>query len=254
MAEDRLQKVLAAAGFGSRRHCGTLVAAGQVTVDGEVVTEPGARVDPVHHRIACAGRPVRLQPPVTLVLNKPRRVLCTVRDDRGRRTVLDLVRGIPQRIFPVGRLDWESQGLVLLTNDGELANLLTHPRYGVPRTYHVILKGDLTGEVISRIQKGVWLAEGKTGPVRVLVKKRAREGSVLEVTLGEGMNREVRRIFARFGLRVRRLKRIRVGSLGLGALREGQYRLLTPREVEDLKAAARPGGRAAGRQEGRRRW
>lgn len=239
MAEERLQKVLAAAGFGSRRRCEALIASGQVLVDGEVVTEPGRRVDPHRRRIVCAGRPVRPQPPVALVLNKPRRVLCTVRDDRGRRTVLDLIRGVPQRIFPVGRLDWESQGLVILTNDGELANLLTHPRYGVPRTYHVVLKGELTGEILGRLQRGVWLAEGKTGPVRVRVKKRDRKGAVLEVTLREGMNREVRRLFARFGLRVKRLKRIRVGSLGLGSLREGEYRFLTPREVERLRACAR---------------
>jgi len=238
MAEERLQKVLAAAGFGSRRRCEELIAAGQVLVDGRVVAEMGVKVDPLRHKIVCAGQPLRPARPVTLLLNKPRHVVCTARDDRGRRTVLDLVRGVRERVFPVGRLDWESQGLILLTNDGDLANLLTHPRYGVVRTYHVIVKGDLTGEVLSKIQGGVWLAEGKTGPVRVLVKKRAREGSVLEVTLREGMNREVRRIFARFRLRVKRLKRIRVGPLGLGALREGQYRFLSPAEVEALRASA----------------
>jgi pseudouridine synthase len=238
MPEERLQKVLAAAGFGSRRHCEQLIASGQVTVDGAVVTEMGVRTDPRRHRIVCAGRPVRPQRMVTLVLNKPRRVLCSVRDDRGRRTVIDLLKGVQERVFPVGRLDWDSQGLLLLTNDGELANLLTHPRYRIPRTYHVIVKGELTGEILSKIQGGVWLAEGKTGPVRVFVKKRAREGAILEVTVREGMNREVRRIFARFGLRVRRLKRIRVGSLGLGTLREGQFRLLSPREVDALRAGA----------------
>ena len=152
--------------------------------------------------------------------------------------MLDLVKDIRERVFPVGRLDWDSQGLIILTNDGELANLLTHPRYGIPRTYHMIVKGDLTGEILSKIQGGVWLSEGKTGPVRVFVKKRAREGAILEVTVREGMNREVRRIFARFGLRVKRLKRIRVGSLGLGSLHEGQYRLLSPGEVEALRAGA----------------
>ncbi len=243
MAEERLQKVLAAAGFGSRRHCEQLIASGKVTVDGAVVTELGVKVDPRRHRVVCAGQPVRPQRPVTLLLNKPRRVVTTARDEHGRRTVLDLLHGVRERVFPVGRLDWESQGLLLLTNDGDLANLLTHPRYGVPRTYHLIVKGDLTGEVLSKIQGGVWLAEGKTGPIRVFVKKRAREGSVLEVTVREGMNREVRRIFARFGLRVKRLKRIRVGPLGLGALREGQYRYLLPAEVEALRASARPEAR-----------
>ncbi len=254
MVEERLQKVLAAAGFGSRRRCEELIASGQVLVDGRPVTELGVKVDPRRHRITCGGEPVRAQRTVTLLLNKPRRVVCTARDERGRRTVLDLVRGVRERVFPVGRLDWESQGLILLTNDGELANLLTHPRYGVPRTYHVIVKGELTGEILTKLQGGVWLAEGKTGPVRVFVKKRAREGSVLEVTVREGMNREVRRLFARFGLRVRRLKRIRVGPLGLGPLREGQYRFLSPAEVEALRASAdREARREAGPRGGANR-
>jgi pseudouridine synthase len=171
-------------------------------------------------------------------LNKPRRVVTTVHDERGRRTVMDLIPAVRERVFPVGRLDWESQGLLLLTNDGDLANLLTHPRYGVPRTYHVIVKGELKPEILARLQAGVWLAEGKTGPVRVLVKRRDREGAVLEVTVREGMNREVRRVFARFGLRVKRLKRIRVGPLGLGGLPEGGYRVLSPAEVGALRAAA----------------
>lgn len=237
MPLERLHKVLARAGFGSRRSCEELIARGAVTVDGAVVREMGVRVDPARQKIFCQGEPVRPERPVTILLNKPRRVVTTLRDERGRRTVRDLVAGVKERIFPVGRLDWESQGLLLLTNDGELANLLTHPRYGVPRTYHVILKGQLTGEILERLRRGVWLAEGKTGPVKVFVKKREREGAILEVTLREGMNREVRRIFARFGLRVRRLKRIRVGPLGLGRLREGEWRVLRPEEVQALRAA-----------------
>lgn len=246
---ERLHKVLAAAGFGSRRHCEELIAAGQVTVDGKVVTEMGVKVDPQVQKIACAGEKVRPERPVTILLNKPRRVITSVKDERGRRTVIDLLEGVRERVFPVGRLDWESQGLLLLTNDGELANLLTHPRYGVPRTYHVIVKGELTGEVLSKMQGGVWLAEGKTGPVRVLVKKKDREGAILEVTVREGMNREVRRIFARFGLRVRRLKRIRVGPVSLGKLGEGEWRFLSPHEVQSLKASAE--GAAPRREAGR---
>lgn len=243
MPLERLHKVLARAGFGSRRKCEELIARGAVTVDGAVVREMGVRVDPTRQKIFCLGAPVRPERPVTILLNKPRRVVTTLRDERGRRTVRDLIAEIKERIFPVGRLDWESQGLLLLTNDGELANLLTHPRYGVPRTYHVLLKGRLTREILERLKRGVWLAEGKTGPVKVRVKKRDREGAVLEVTLREGMNREVRRIFARFGLRVKRLKRIRVGPLGLGKLREGEWRVLGPEEVEALRAAAREGFR-----------
>ena len=238
MVEERLHKVLAGAGFGSRRKCEQLIAAGQVMVDGHVVTEMGVRVDPFKNRITCAGQRLRSGRRVTVLLNKPRRVITSAQDDRGRRTVMDLVHGFRERLFPVGRLDWESQGLLLLTNDGDLANLLTHPRYGVPRTYHAIVKGELTGEVVAKLQAGVWLSEGKTAPIRVFVKKRTREGAVLEVTLREGMNREVRRIFARFGLRVKRLKRIRVGPLGLGGLAEGRFRLLTREEVESLRSSA----------------
>ncbi len=247
MALARLHKVLAQAGFGSRRSCEALISTGRVSVDGKVVTEMGVQVDPERSRITCGGRPVRPERALTILLNKPRRVVTTSSDDRGRRTVLDLLHGVRERLFPVGRLDWESQGLLLLTNDGELANLLTHPRYGVPRTYHAIVKGVLTPEILGKIQGGVWLSEGRTGRVKVLVKKRDREGSVLEVTLREGMNREVRRIFARFGLRVKRLKRIRVGPLGLGSLAEGRYRALSRDEVEALRASAlqgRPDARA----------
>jgi pseudouridine synthase len=238
MGAERLHKVLATAGFGSRRKCEELIAAGLVSVDGRVITEMGVQVDLRRNKVSCGGQPVRPAPPLTLVLNKPRNVITSVRDERGRRTVLDLVRGVRERVFPVGRLDWESQGLLILTNDGELANLLTHPRYGVPRTYHVRVRGQLTPEILAKLQKGVWLAEGKTRPVRVLVKKRDREGAVLEVTLREGMNREVRRIFARFGLAVKRLKRIRVGPLGLGTLPEGHFRVLAREEIEALRASA----------------
>jgi len=258
MASDRLHKVLARAGFGSRRKCEELIAQGAVTVDGKVVREMGVQVDPARQRISCGGDPVRQERPVTILLNKPKNVVTTVRDDRGRRTVLDCAPGIRERIYPVGRLDWESQGLLLLTNDGDLANLLTHPRYGVPRTYHAVVKGQLTPQILEKIQHGVWLSEGKTGPAKILIKKRDREGAVVEVTIREGMNREVRRIFARFGLKVKNLKRIRVGPLGLGPLQPGQYRILSPQEVDALRAAARasaaeapprPPGRARGRAE-----
>jgi pseudouridine synthase len=140
---------------------------------------------------------------------------------------------------PVGRLDWESEGLLIMTNDGDLANLLTHPRYGVPRTYHAIVGGALTPEVLEKIQRGVWLSEGKTGPARIYIKKRLRDMTVVEITVREGMNREVRRIFAKFGLKVKRLKRIRVGPLSLGTLGPGQTRVLCTHEGEGRRASAR---------------
>lgn len=246
-AVERLHKVLANAGIASRRRCEEFILGGQVSVDGKVVTELGTKVDPERSRIVFAGQLVRPPRPVTLLLHKPRRVLTTTSDDRGRKTVLDLVPAMRERIFPVGRLDWDSEGLLLLTNDGDLANLLTHPRYGVPRTYHARIKGELSGEVLEKLQRGVWLSEGRTGPVRVFVKKRFHGGAVIEATIREGMNREVRRVFAKFGLKVRRLRRTRVGPLGLGGLPSGQCRVLSPREVEDLKRAAREAREHAGR-------
>jgi 23S rRNA pseudouridine2605 synthase len=148
---------------------------------------------------------------------------------------MQYVQDIRERVYPVGRLDWDSEGLLIMTNDGDLANRLTHPRYTLPRTYHVRLKGEISGEVVEKLRKGVWLSEGKTGPVRVFVKKKDREMSIVEVTITEGMNREVRRVFAKFGLKVRRLKRIKLGPLSLGNLGPGQYRLLTHKEIELLK-------------------
>jgi pseudouridine synthase len=238
MVTERLHKVLAGAGFGSRRTCEQLIAQGQVSVDGQLVTRMGVQVDLTKQKIVCMGQPVRSQRLVTVMLHKPRRVMTTTRDEAGRKTVMDLVAGLGVRVYPVGRLDWDSEGLLLLTNDGELTNLLTHPRYGVPRTYHALLKGELTGEVLGKIQQGVWLAEGRTGPVRVHIKKRMRGEAVVDVTVNEGMNREVRRIFAKFGIKVKRLKRIRVGPLGLGPLPSGAFRVLAPSEVEALRASA----------------
>ncbi len=246
LKKERLHKVLAAGGFGSRRRCEELIRVGEVQVDGETVTEVGLKVDPAHQKIKCAGRFLRSRPSTTVLLNKPRGVLCTARDEQGRKTVFDLLLHVRERLFCVGRLDAESQGLILLTNDGDLCQRLTHPRYRVPRTYHVIVKGAITPEHLARMRKGVWLAEGRTGPVLARIKHRERsrargETTVLEVTVHEGMNREVRRIFARHGLRVRRLKRIRVGPLSLGSLSEGQYRILRPEEVDRLRRAAKGG-------------
>jgi 23S rRNA pseudouridine2605 synthase len=241
MVLERLHKVLANSGVASRRACEQLIAAGEVTVNGKVVTEMGFKVDPTKQKIVFGGQIIRPPRLVTLVLNKPRKTVTTTQDEQGRdrRTVMKYVEGLRERVYPVGRLDWESEGLLLMTNDGDLANLLTHPRYGVPRTYHAIVMGVVTPEIIGKIHKGVWLSEGKTGPARIHVKKKLRELTVVEITVHEGMNREVRRIFAKFGLKVKRLKRIKVGPLSLGTLGPGQTRFLSPQEVEALRAAAR---------------
>lgn len=235
---ERLHKVLARAGIASRRQCEQIIAGGQVTVDGKVVTEMGFKVDPARAKIVYAGQRVHMPRAITLVLNKPRRVMTTTKDDKDRPTVMGLLGEMKERVFPVGRLDWDSEGLLILTNDGELANLLTHPRYGVARVYHVRLRGVLTPDILDKLGQGVWLSEGKTGPVKVLVKKRERESAIVEVTVREGMNREIRRVFARFGLKVMRLKRLRIGPLNLGDLPSGACRVLDFREVEALRSSA----------------
>lgn len=239
MVAERLHKVLANSGVASRRACEQLIAAGQVTVDGEVVTEMGTKVDPAKNKIMFGGQRIRPPRPITLILNKPNKTVTTTKDEAGRRTVMQYVQHIKERVYPVGRLDWDSEGLLVMTNDGDLANLLTHPRYGVARTYHVVVKGELKPEVLEKMQRGVWLSEGKTGPIKILIKKRERESAVVEVTVHEGMNREVRRVFARFGLKVKHLKRLRVGPLVLGHLPTGAIRVLSPQEVESLRASVK---------------
>jgi 23S rRNA pseudouridine2605 synthase len=235
---ERLQKVLAQAGFGSRRKCEDLITAGQVEVDGKVVTELGTKVDPDTQKIKCLGRFVRAPRKLYFALNKPAGFISSTSDERGRKTVMEFFGRVRERVYPIGRLDKDSEGLLLFTNDGELTNLLTHPRYQVERMYHVILRGRLEDAVKARIERGVWLAEGKTGPARVRVKKLLTEETVLDITIKEGLNREVRRIFAKFGLKVRRLKRIQIGPLSLGSLPVGAIRPLTPDEVRELRAHA----------------
>ena len=241
MPLDRLHKVLAHAGFGSRRKCEKFIREGLVQVDGKTVTEMGVKVDVDRNKIKCDGRYLRPERKVVYVLNKPKRIICTTRDNLGRRSVVDLMHGVRERVYPVGRLDALSQGLVVMTNDGELCNRLTHPRYGVARTYHVVVQGEVKGEVIDKMNRGVWLSEGKTGPLRVAIKKRDHGVTVLEATIHEGMNREIRRVFARFGLEVERLKRIRIGEFSLAGLPEGQFRPLSEREIEMLFAGVRVG-------------
>lgn len=232
---ERLQKVLAHAGFGSRRKCEEMIAAGRVTVDGRTVMELGTKVDPGSAVICCDGANVRPRRHIYFLLHKPRGYICTAKDEFQRKSVLDLMKGVRERVYTVGRLDADTEGAIIVTNDGELCNRLTHPRYRVPKTYHVVVEGELTSVVIQKVQKGVWLSEGRTGDVAVRIKKRMRNLTVIDVTLREGMNREIRRIFARFGLEVVHLKRIVIGTISLGSLPIGCYRKLADAEVESLR-------------------
>lgn len=243
MSAERLQKILAAAGVASRRAAERLIAEGRVSVNGAVVQILGTKADPATDDIRVDGR--RLKPPVErryVLLNKPAGVVSTRSDPQGRPTVVQLVGATSEYLFPVGRLDYDSEGLLLLTNDGDLAARLTHPRYGVEKVYHAVVTGRPDDQAISRLERGVILDGRRTAPARVRLVKRftrqGREEALLEVVLHEGRNRQVRRMCEVVGHPVERLTRVRFGPIGDVRLRPGEWRALTPREVEALQRAA----------------
>jgi pseudouridine synthase len=240
---DRLQKVLAAAGLGSRRECEGLIREGRVEVDRQVVTELGTRVDPSRQEIRVDGESLRPSKRLYFAVNKPVGVVSTNRDPSGRARVIDLVP-TDQRVFAVGRLDRSSEGLILVTNDGEFANRLTHPRYGVEKTYLVRVAGAPDQRQLARLKKGVHLAEGYARAQSIHVKKKHGHSSDLIIVLNEGRNREIRRILARVGHKVLSLKRVAVGPVKLGDLPIGGWRRLMPDEIEELFRAAKEKRRA----------
>ena len=252
MPRERLQKVLAAAGIASRRECEQIILDGRVRVNGRQVLALPVLVDPQQDRITVDNRPLQAESKVYFLLHKPKSVHCTHYDPAGRTRAIDLMRDVRQRVFSVGRLDAESSGLLLMTNDGELAERLAHPRYGVPKTYRAHVAGTVTEEDLAKLRRGVWLAEGKARVSQARIIHRGGRFSVVEVTLREGRNREVRRIFARLGHNVRTLVRIRIGPLSLRGLPVGAYRPLTPAELKAIRevSADTP---SSGRDEGRQR-
>lgn len=238
MTLERLHKAMAAAGAGSRRTCEQFIVQGRVTVDGLVVRTLGTKVDPARSEICLDGERLGTGRPVYYMLHKPRGVISSRRDEMGRPTVVDLIPGTPKRVYPVGRLDADSVGLVLLTNDGELAQRLTHPSFEIPKTYEVRVKGAVGRDTLDRLKKGVWLSDGRARVEGADVRNRRKTVTDLVVTLHEGKNREIRRVFARTGHAVLWLKRTSIGTLKLGTLREGQHRKLTADEVAALKHLA----------------
>ena len=233
---DRLQKVLAAAGLGSRRQCEDLITTGRVEVDRKVVTQLGTRVDPAAQDIRVDGESLSLGRRVYYAVNKPKGVVTTNRDPGRRPRVIDLVPNHDIRLFAIGRLDLNSEGLILVTNDGELANRLTHPRYGVEKVYLAQVAGRPTPEVLDKLRRGVHLAEGVARVEEVRIESHQKESTWLEITLREGMNREIRRLLARVGHKVLRLVRVSVGPVRLGKLPPGSVRPLTYEEVQALQA------------------
>lgn len=245
--KERIQKLLANAGVASRRNIEEMVRDGRIAVNGQVITSLPILIEPGQDRVEVDGETVgltraRAEQRLYFILNKPKGVYSTnVAQGEQTRAIDLLPHDLPGRVYPVGRLDAESRGLLLLTNDGELTNQLTHPRYGVSKTYRAIVDGFVKPEALRPLEQGVWLADPKsgkgfkTGRSRIRVVKRMREKSVLEITIREGRNRQVRRMLARIGHKVRELTRIRMGPLTLDGLDPGEFRPLTAREVRELK-------------------
>lgn len=240
MTLQRLQKFLASAGLGARRNCEELVTMGRITVNGKTVSELSTMVDPEKDKISCDGQTIKPEEKVHFLLNKPEGVLCTTAKSRTRMRAIDYIpnkRGL--RLFTVGRLDVDTEGLIIVTNDGELSQHVAHPRNEFPKTYRAHVTGNISGESVDQLRKGVFLKEGKTSPAQVRIIKRSRTKSVLEITIHEGFNRQVRRMFSRVGHTVTYLCRTSIGPIKLGSLKPGMYKILNQKEV-DIILAHRP--------------
>lgn len=238
MPQERLQKFLSRAGVASRRAAEEMIRAGRVSLNGQVVTEMGVKVDPDRDVVQVDGRRVKVgAPPVTMMLHKPHGYVSTRQDPQGRRVVMDLVgEGLRDRLYPVGRLDYDATGLLLLTGDGELAHRLMHPSHRVPRTYRVTVAGEVSRETLRQLVAGVEI-DGREVAAEVEVKKQEEDRTVLELTVREGRYHLVKRLMEKVGHPVLKLKRIAFGPLRLGRLARGVYRRLTPAEMAALKEA-----------------
>ena len=238
MPTERLQKIMAKAGYGSRRSCEKIIADGKVSVNGKMATL-GMKADPYKDKILVEGQEIKVEEAlVYIALHKPRRVLSRMVRDEERSTLLDLVN-VAERVYPVGRLDYNSEGLILLTNDGELTNRLTHPRYGHEKEYRVRVSRKPDEEQIATLKRGVVLADGhKTAPAQVRVGSTQPRGTWMQMIIKEGRKRQIREMGLAVGLSVNRLIRVRIGNLQLGKLRPGKWRLLTSGEINSLRRMA----------------
>jgi pseudouridine synthase len=237
LALERIQKILAKAGIASRREAEKMVIEGRVMINGKVIKTLGFKADPSKDHIKVDGKRITpFEPKVILLLNKPRGYLSTVKDPKGRPTVFDLLRNIRWRIYPVGRLDFDAEGLLLLTNDGDLAHLLSHPRFSIPKTYLVKVAGVPEEKKLTRLKNGVMLEDGEARAVSCSLLRQREKNSWVRVVVTEGRNRLVKRMFSAIGHPVLKLKRVEYGPIQLGDLPFGQFRYLTREEVEKLKA------------------
>ncbi|WP_312202059.1 pseudouridine synthase [Anaerospora hongkongensis] len=237
---ERLQKVISQAGIASRRESEELIKAGRVKVNGVVVTELGTKVEPTRDKVAVDNKPIRTEKPVYILLNKPRGIVTTLHDPEGRKTVASLLPDISERIYPVGRLDYNTEGLLLMTNDGELTHALTHPSHEIDKTYRAKVLGRPPEEKLDRLRAGIKLEDGLTAPAKVNAVEYDREKDLttVEIVITEGRNRQVRRMFEAIGHPVRQLKRVKFAFLTLVGVRRGAYRHLEADEVETLKNIA----------------
>lgn len=238
---ERLQKIIAQAGIASRRKSEELILSGKVEVNGEVVTELGTKANPEEDMITVNGKPIRSEKKVYLMLNKPKGVITSASDPEGRKIVSDYLKGVKERVYPVGRLDYDTEGLLILTNDGEFAHLLTHPKHHVPKTYLATVKGVPHGTALEKLKTGIMLDDGMTAPAEVEYKDvdTANNEAVISITIYEGRNRQVRRMFEAINHPVTRLKRISFGGILLQNLKRGLTRNLTKEEVNNLIALAK---------------
>jgi 23S rRNA pseudouridine2605 synthase len=232
---ERLNKYLAHAGVASRRQCDALIAAGRVRINDVVVTNLGTKVNPDTHHVYVDDALVKTERPVYWVVNKPPGYLCTNDDPAGRPKAIDLIPHVAQRVYTVGRLDEASEGLLLMTNDGDLANKLMHPRFEIEKTYLVLVAGSPNTADLNKLLEGVWLAEGKVKAKRAKRVKGQGDSTWLQIVLNEGKNREIRRMLAKLGHKVMKLKRIAIGSIELDKLPKGKCRKLSLTELAHLK-------------------
>jgi 23S rRNA pseudouridine2605 synthase len=236
---ERLQKVIARAGIASRRKAEELITGGRVKVNGQIVTELGTKVSS-SDKVEVNEIPIERETPVYFLLYKPRGVISSVHDDKGRKVVTDFFPHLEERIYPVGRLDYDTSGLVIMTNDGEFANILMHPSGEIEKVYVAKTKGIPSKENLRKLEKGIMLEDGKTAPakVKMLSMDKKKQTAIIEIAIHEGRNRQVRRMFEAIGHEVLKLKRERYGFLTLGGLKAGDARELTPHEVKQLRALA----------------
>jgi 23S rRNA pseudouridine2605 synthase len=239
MVRQRLQKILASAGVGSRRKCEQLILEGSVSVNHKAVNSLPVFADPEKDLITVNGQKVKQTQRVYFLLNKPRGVVCTNSDPAGRKKAIDLVPS-NQRIFCAGRLDADTTGLIIISNDSELTNKLTHPKYELPKTYVVTVRGRVEGVQVEKLKKGIWLAGTKTKRSSVKVLKRGLKESVLEIVIRQGLNRQIRRMLARVGLKVKSLKRTKIGKIDLRGIGVGKCRPLKKTELAYLNRIKSP--------------